>query len=98
MKNGYQPISSGEKKVIPSNMGSHVRNENELHNCKRCPFDNNCEHHHGLYSVDIGHTVNCCNDCGLVLFHGTKKAVELYILQEKELEFDFGAHNDRGQS
>ncbi len=59
-------------------------------NCKECGFGSNCQHHEDLYSIDIGHTVVCCNPCGQVVYHGSKESVETYIRRESQPELDFG--------
>ena len=59
--------------------------------CLECQHNNNCDHYEGLYLLEGDN--NCwyvCNECGFVVYYGTKKAVESFLYQKQnQLEFDF---------
>jgi hypothetical protein len=48
--------------------------------CFECPFNKDCEHLNGLYQIDLGHVFVVCNSCGRVVFHGSKKKCNQFVL------------------
>lgn len=60
--------------------------------CSNCNHGHNCKHYIGLYQVPMDSVVCVCNECGINVFQGNKKAADTFIKQKEfqpELPLDF---------
>lgn len=60
--------------------------------CKKCNYNHNCKHYIGLYQIPMDSVICVCNECGMNVFHGNKKAADEFIKQKEmqpELPLDF---------